>query len=64
MTTKFVKHVAVATGGSTGIGFSIAQALIAQDAKRVYSTGRTAKTLHAAATQLGQAAVAVVSGVF
>ncbi len=55
--------MAVVTGGSTGIGFSIAQALVAQGAKRVYITGRTAKTLHEAAAQLGQAAVAVISDV-
>ncbi|RUZ70206.1 SDR family NAD(P)-dependent oxidoreductase, partial [Mesorhizobium sp. M7A.F.Ca.US.006.01.1.1] len=45
MSTKFLDHVSVVTGGSTGIGFSIAQALIAQGAKRVYITGRSARTL-------------------
>lgn len=49
------------TGASTGIGFSIAEALIEQGARRVYVTGRSAKTLNEAAAKLGDAAVAVVS---
>lgn len=36
MTIKLLSHVA--TDGSTCIGFSIAEALIAQGAKRVYIT--------------------------
>ncbi|MEP7456393.1 SDR family oxidoreductase [Phyllobacterium sp. SB3] len=63
MSAKFLNHVSVVTGGSTGIGFSIAQALIAQGTKRVYITGRSARTLNKAAVQLGNAAVAVVSDV-
>jgi NAD(P)-dependent dehydrogenase (short-subunit alcohol dehydrogenase family) len=63
VSTKFLNHVSVVTGGSTGIGFSIAEALVAQGAKRVYITGRSAKTLNEAASQLGKAAVAVVSDV-
>ena len=38
MTIKFLSHVAVGTDGSTCIGFSIAEALIAQGTKRVYIT--------------------------
>jgi NAD(P)-dependent dehydrogenase (short-subunit alcohol dehydrogenase family) len=63
MSTKFSNHVSVVTGGSTGIGFSIAQALIEQGAKRVYITGRSARTLNEAAARLGNAAVAVISDV-
>ena len=62
-TTTFTDQVAVVTGGSTGIGLAIAQALLAQGAKRVYITGRSPKTLDHAATQLGPRAVAIVSDV-
>jgi NAD(P)-dependent dehydrogenase (short-subunit alcohol dehydrogenase family) len=63
MSGKFSNQVAVVTGGSTGIGFSIAQALIADGAKRVYISGRAADTLEAAVARLGDKAVAVVSDV-
>lgn len=63
MSGKFINQVAVVTGGSTGIGFAIAQALLAEGAKRVYITGRSAATLDAAVTALGDKAVAVVSDV-
>lgn len=63
MPSKFMNQVAVVTGGSTGIGFAIAKALLADGAKRVYITGRTAKSLDKAVTSLGQGAVAVVSDV-
>jgi NAD(P)-dependent dehydrogenase (short-subunit alcohol dehydrogenase family) len=63
MSGKFAQQVAVVTGGSTGIGFSIAQGLIAEGAKRVYITGRGADTLGAAADRLGDKAVAVISNV-
>ena len=63
MSGKFSDQVAVVTGGSTGIGFSIAQALIAEGAKRVYITGRAADRLEAAVARLGDKAVAVVSDV-
>ncbi|MCS3470072.1 NAD(P)-dependent dehydrogenase (short-subunit alcohol dehydrogenase family) [Pseudomonas sp. JUb42] len=63
MSGKFSNQVAVVTGGSTGIGFSIAQALIAEGAQRVYITGRSAHTLEAAVARLGGKAVAVVSDV-
>ena len=63
MSGKFINQVAVVTGGSTGIGFAIAQALLAEGAKRVYITGRSAATLDAAVNALGDKAVAVVSDV-
>lgn len=63
MSKRFINQVAVVTGGSTGIGFAIAQALLAEGAKRVYITGRTAKTLDEATTTLGPLAVGVVSDV-
>lgn len=63
MSGKFHNQVAVVTGGSTGIGFAIAQALVAEGAKRIYLTGRSAATLHAAVATLGEKAVAVVSDV-
>ena len=45
MTMSHLDQVAVITGGSTGIGFSIAEELIRKGAKRVYITGRTKKNL-------------------
>jgi NAD(P)-dependent dehydrogenase (short-subunit alcohol dehydrogenase family) len=63
MSMKFSNQVAVVTGGSTGIGLAIAKALLNEGAKRVYITGRSAKSLDAAASILGPAAVAVVSDV-
>jgi NAD(P)-dependent dehydrogenase (short-subunit alcohol dehydrogenase family) len=63
MSTKFSNHVSVITGGSTGIGLAIAQGLLAEGAKRVYVTGRSRKSLDAAISLLGDAAVAIVSDV-
>lgn len=63
MSKKFLNKVAVVTGGSTGIGFSIAEALLAEGARRVYITARSAHTLDQAVTALGDRAVAVVSDV-
>nr|WP_315463610.1 SDR family oxidoreductase [uncultured Rhodoferax sp.] len=63
MSDKFLNKVAVVTGGSTGIGFAIAKALLSEGAKRVYVTGRSAKSLGEAVTSLGEAAIAVVSDV-
>jgi NAD(P)-dependent dehydrogenase (short-subunit alcohol dehydrogenase family) len=63
MSGKFTGQIAVITGASTGIGFAIAQGLIAEGAKRVYITGRSARTLEAAAAKLGDKVVAVVSDV-
>jgi len=63
MSNRFTNQVAVVTGGSTGIGFAIAQALLAEGAKRVYVTGRSEQSLGQAVAALGERAVAVVSDV-
>lgn len=63
MSYNFTNQVAVVTGGSTGIGQSIAQALLAAGAARVYITGRSPKTLDIAATALGPKVIALVSDV-
>ncbi|MCB5196792.1 SDR family oxidoreductase [Deefgea salmonis] len=63
MSGKFLNQVAVVTGGSTGIGFAIAKALLTEGAKRVYITGRSAKSLDEATATLGDAAISVVSDV-
>ena len=63
MSGKFFNQIAVVTGASTGIGLAIAQGLIAEGAKRVYITGRSAGTLEAAIAKLGDKAVAVISDV-
>lgn len=60
---RFTNQVIVVTGGSTGIGFAIARACLAEDAKRVYITGRTRSTLDQAVAELGEKAVARVSDV-
>lgn len=60
---RFMNQVAVVTGGSTGIGLAIAKALLAEGARRVYITGRTAETLSEAAASLGDGAVGVASDV-
>lgn len=63
MSYTYSDQVAVVTGGSTGIGLAIAKALLADGARRVYVTGRTAETLREAIALLGDRAVAVVSDV-
>lgn len=63
MSGKFAGQVAVVTGASTGIGYAIAQGLIAEGARRVYITGRSAATLEAAVARLGDRAIAVISDV-
>ena len=50
--------VAVVTGGSRGIGFAVAEALVSQGA-RVAITGRTSRDLDAAASRLGAAAIGI-----
>ncbi|XLZ71258.1 SDR family oxidoreductase [Massilia sp. SR12] len=52
-----MNQVAVVTGGSTGIGLAIAKALRAEAVRRVYITGRTAKTLGEVVASLGGAAL-------
>lgn len=63
MSSTFMNQVAVVTGGSTGIGLAIAKRLLANGARRVYITGRSAKTLDHALTALGPGAVAIASDV-
>lgn len=63
MSDRFTNQVAVVTGGSTGIGFAIAKALLADGAKRVYVTGRNGATLNEATNMLGERVVPVVSDV-
>ena len=63
MSYDFKNQVAIVTGGSTGIGRAIAQALLGAGAKRVYITGRTPVTLDTAVTALGPNAIALVSDV-
>lgn len=59
--TRFSNVAAVVTGGSSGIGFSSAEALIAEGARRVYITGRNEQSLRTAAERLGPVAVPVAS---
>jgi len=61
MTSELTGKVAVVTGGSRGIGFSIAQALLAEGAK-VFICGRDAKALQAALEKLRSAVPANVDG--
>jgi NAD(P)-dependent dehydrogenase (short-subunit alcohol dehydrogenase family) len=61
MTSEFKDKVAVVTGGSRGIGFSIAQALLAEGAK-VFICGRDPNALQAALEKLRATAPANVDG--
>ncbi|MHB0989773.1 MAG: SDR family oxidoreductase [Burkholderiales bacterium] len=63
MASRFINQVAVVTGGSTGIGYAIARALLNEGARRVYITGRTSRSLDLAIAELGNGAVSVVSDV-
>ncbi len=58
---RFQDKIALVTGGSSGIGYATAEALIAEGAARVYVTGRNEQALRAAADRLGPKVVAVVS---
>jgi NAD(P)-dependent dehydrogenase (short-subunit alcohol dehydrogenase family) len=61
MATELAGKVAVVTGASRGIGFSVAQALLAEGAK-VFICGRDPKALQAALEKLRSAAPANVDG--
>ncbi len=61
MAAEFKDKVAVVTGGSRGIGFSIAQALLAEGAK-VFICGRDQKALDVALDKLRATAPANVDG--
>jgi len=58
---RFEGSNALVTGGSSGIGYATAAALIAEGADRVYVTGRNAQALRAAADRLGEKAIPVVA---
>jgi NAD(P)-dependent dehydrogenase (short-subunit alcohol dehydrogenase family) len=57
---RFQGKVALVTGGNSGIGLAVAQALVAEGA-RVVIAGRNADTVASAAAQLGTAARGVVA---
>ena len=61
MTSELKDKVAVVTGGSRGIGFSVTQALLAEGAK-VFICGRDADALQAALERLRSAVPANVDG--
>jgi 3-oxoacyl-[acyl-carrier protein] reductase len=61
MASELKDKIAVVTGGSRGIGFSVAQALLAEGAK-VYICGRDQKALDAALEKLRVTAPANVDG--
>ncbi len=61
MATEMTGKVAVVTGGSRGIGFCVAQALLAEGTK-VFICGRDPKILQAALEKLRSAAPANVDG--
>ncbi len=61
MATELTGKVAVVTGGSRGIGFCVAQALLMEGAK-VFICGRDSKILQAALEKLRSAAPANVDG--
>ncbi len=61
MATELTGKVAVVTGGSRGIGFCVAQALLTEGAK-VFICGRDPKILQAALEKLRSAAPANVDG--
>ena len=57
-THRFTNKTAIVTGGTTGIGFATAQALIEEGA-RVIITGQNEERLATAAKKLGPNAIAV-----
>lgn len=60
--TRFTGRTAFVTGGTTGIGFATAEALIAEGA-RVVITGQDAERVAEAATRLGNQARGIVADV-
>ena len=63
MSGIFSGQVVVVTGGSTGIGFSVAKLFLEGGASTVYVTGRNSANLDAAVAKLGKGAIGFVSDV-
>lgn len=63
MSGIFSGQVVVVTGGSTGIGFSVAKLFLEGGASAVYVTGRNSANLDAAVAKLGKGALGFVSDV-
>ncbi|WP_162520439.1 MULTISPECIES: SDR family NAD(P)-dependent oxidoreductase [Agrobacterium] len=63
MSGIFNGQVVVVTGGSTGIGFSVAKLFLEGGASAVYVTGRNSANLDAAIAKLGKGAIGFVSDV-
>jgi len=63
MSGAFNGQVVVVTGGSTGIGFSVAKLFLEGGASAVYVTGRNAPNLDTAVAKLGARAIGVVCDV-
>ncbi|TCV55116.1 NAD(P)-dependent dehydrogenase (short-subunit alcohol dehydrogenase family) [Agrobacterium tumefaciens] len=63
MSGLFSGQVVVVTGGSTGIGFSVARLFLEGGASAVYVTGRNSANLDAAVAKLGEGAIGFVSDV-
>ncbi len=63
MSGIFSGQVVVVTGGSTGIGFSVAKLFLEGGASAVYVTGRNSANLDAAVAKLGKGAIGFASDV-
>jgi NAD(P)-dependent dehydrogenase (short-subunit alcohol dehydrogenase family) len=63
MSGLFSGQVVVVTGGSTGIGFSVARLFLEGGASAVYVTGRNSANLDAAVAKLGERVIGFVSDV-
>jgi NAD(P)-dependent dehydrogenase (short-subunit alcohol dehydrogenase family) len=59
---RFAGKVALVTGGNSGMGLAVARRLVGEGA-RVVLSGRSAQTVAAAASELGEAALGVVADI-
>jgi NAD(P)-dependent dehydrogenase (short-subunit alcohol dehydrogenase family) len=59
---RFAGKVALVTGGNSGMGLAVARRLVGEGA-RVVLSGRSAQTVDAAASELGEAALGVVADI-